>query len=91
VESCVGAHLLNTSDEDTKLYYWREGNQEVDFILAKGRKLAAIEVKSAPNPVLSKGLDVFGQKYSLARKILVGNGGVALAEFLSQPADYWLD
>jgi hypothetical protein len=91
VESCVGAHLLNTSDEDTKLYYWREGNQEVDFILAKGRKLAAIEVKSSPNPVLSKGLDVFGQKYSLARKILVGNGGVALAEFLSQPAEYWLD
>lgn len=91
VESCVGAHLLNTSDEDTKLYYWREGNQEVDFILAKGRKLAAIEVKSAPNPVLSKGLDVFGQKYSHAKKILVGNGGVALAEFLSQPADYWLD
>ncbi|NOU13529.1 MAG: ATP-binding protein [Methylococcaceae bacterium] len=91
VESCVGAHLLNTSDEDTKLYYWREGNQEVDFILAKGRKLAAIEVKSAPNPVLSKGLDVFSQKYSHAGKILVGNGGVALAEFLSQPADYWLD
>jgi len=91
VESCVGAHLLNTSDEDTKLYYWREGNQEVDFILAKGRKLAAIEVKSASNPVLSKGLDVFCQKYSHAKKILVGNGGVVLAEFLSQPADYWLD
>jgi uncharacterized protein len=90
VESCVGAHLLNTSDEDTKLYYWREGNQEVDFILAKGRKLSAIEVKSSPNPVLSKGLEVFGQKYNHAEKILVGNGGVALAEFLSQPADYWL-
>jgi len=53
--------------------------------------LSAIEVKSSPNPVLSKGLDVFGQKYSHARNILVGNGGVALAEFLSQPAEYWLD
>ena len=91
VESCVGAHLLNTCDEDTKLYYWRESNKEVDFILAKGKKLTAIEVKSAPNPVLSKGLDLFGQKYSHARKILVGNGGVALAEFLSHPAEYWLD
>ena len=91
VESCVGAHLLNTCDEDTKLYYWREGNQEVDFILAKGKKLTAIEVKSAPNPVLSKGLDVFSQKYSHARNILVGNGGVALAEFLSHPSEYWLD
>ena len=91
VESCVGAHLLNTCDEDTKLYYWRESNKEVDFILAKGKKLTAIEVKSAPNPVLSKGLDLFGQKYSHARKILVGNGGVASAEFLSHPAEYWLD
>lgn len=91
VESSIGAHLLNTCDEDTKLYYWREANQEVDFILAKGRKLTAIEVKSAPNPVISKGLEGFGQKYSHARKILVGNGGVSLAEFLSQPADYWLD
>jgi predicted AAA+ superfamily ATPase len=91
VESSVGAHLLNSSDEDTKLYYWREGNQEVDFILAKGRKLAAIEVKSSPNPVISKGLDAFSQKYSHARKILVGGNGVSLAEFLSQPAEYWLD
>jgi len=40
--------------------------------------------------VLSKGLDLFGQKYSYARKILVGNGGVALAEFLSHPVEYWL-
>jgi predicted AAA+ superfamily ATPase len=91
VESCIGAHLLNTCDEDTKLYYWREGNQEVDFILAKGRKLTAIEVKSGPNPVLAKGLDVFTQKYVHARKILVGAGGVSLAEFLSEPAAYWLN
>lgn len=91
VESSVGAHLLNTADEDTKLYYWREGNQEVDFVLAKGKKLAAIEVKSAPKPVLSAGLNVFGEKYPNARKVLVGVGGVSLAEFLSQPADNWLE
>lgn len=91
VESSIGAHLLNTSDEDTQLYYWREGNQEVDFIVAKGKKLAAIEVKSAPNPVVSKGLDSFCTKYSHAKKVLVGNGGVTLAEFLSETAEYWLD
>jgi uncharacterized protein len=91
VESCVGAHLLNSSDKDTNLYYWREGNQEVDYILARGRKLAAIEVKSSPNPTVSKGLEIFGQKYHHAKKILVGEGGVPLAEFLSQPADDWFD
>ncbi|MDD2761920.1 MAG: ATP-binding protein [Methylomonas sp.] len=90
VESSVGAHLLNTVDEDTKLYYWREGNQEVDFVLAKGKKLTAIEVKSASKLVLSAGLQIFGEKYPHAKKILVGTGGVPLAEFLSQPADDWL-
>jgi predicted AAA+ superfamily ATPase len=82
---------LNTRDEDTKLYYWREGNQEVDFVLAKGKKLTAIEVKSAPKPVVSAGLNVFAEKYPHARKILVGAGGVPLAEFLSQPAEDWLE
>jgi len=91
VESSIGAHLLNTRDEDTKLYYWREGNQEVDFVLAKGRKLTAIEVKSAPKPVVSNGLNVFAEKYPHVRKLLVGAGGVTLAEFLSQPANDWLE
>lgn len=91
VESSVGAHLLNTIDEDTKLYYWREGSQEIDFVLAKGKKLTAIEVKSAPKPVVSAGLSVFGEKYPHAKKVLVGAGGVPLAEFLSQPADDWLE
>ena len=91
VESSIGAHLLNTRDEDTKLYYWREGNQEVDFVLAKGKKLTAIEVKSAPKPVVSNGLNVFAEKYPHAKKLLVGAGGVTLAEFLSQPANDWLE
>ena len=34
VESAVGAYLLNQEDEyDYKLYYWREREDEVDFII----------------------------------------------------------
>jgi predicted AAA+ superfamily ATPase len=35
VESAVGAHLINQSFKDKKLslYYWREGNEEVDFVV----------------------------------------------------------
>lgn len=47
VESSVGAHLLNHSiSERYNLYYWREGNNEVDFILEKGDKIIGLEVKS---------------------------------------------
>lgn len=35
IESSVGAHLINNSiSQDYLVYYWRERNNEVDFILA---------------------------------------------------------
>ncbi len=91
VESSVGAHLLNTRDDDTGVYYWRDGSQEVDFVVQRGSKLCAIEVKSAPNPLPAKGLDVFIQRNPHAKRILVGVGGIPVAEFLSHPVEYWLD
>ena len=90
VESAVGAHLLNTCDNDTQVSYWREGSDEVDFILTKGNKLTAIEVKSASNPVVARGLKVFAQRYTSAKIHLVGVGGIPLAEFLSYTAEHWI-
>ena len=91
VESSVGAHLLNTCDNDTQVHYWRDGSDEVDFVLSKGRKLAAIEVKSSVNPVRANGLKIFAQRNPSAKTILVGAGGIPLAEFLSYPAGHWLE
>lgn len=90
VESSVGAHLLNTSDIDTQVTYWRDGSDEVDFVLTKGTRLAAIEVKSSTKPVVSKGLKVFSQRYPSSKIHLVGGNGIALSEFLTYPAEYWL-
>lgn len=42
-ESTVGATLLQLSPQ---VYYWREGNAEVDFVVSWQKKLFAIEVKS---------------------------------------------
>lgn len=37
VESCIGAHLVNSSfGTDISVTYWRERNHEVDFIFTKG-------------------------------------------------------
>lgn len=90
VESCIGAHLLNSCDNDTNVHYWRDGSDEVDFVLTRGRKLTAIEVKSSANPGPVRGLGVFAQRNPSARTILVGTGGVSLAEFMSYPAEHWL-
>ena len=42
-ESAIGAHLLRIGEP---LFYWREGEHEVDFVIDTGRQLVGIEVKS---------------------------------------------
>lgn len=91
VESTVGAHLINTVSEDCKIHYWRESPHEVDFVLTNGRKILAIEVKSGAKFATPKGLAVFAGKFKEARTLIVGEGGVPLVEFLSHPAEHWLE
>lgn len=83
VESAVGAHLLNMADElDYKLYYWRERNDEVDFILECNRQCIAIEVKSGRRTT-NKGISVFKEKFNPIHTFIVGSGGIPLEDFLS--------
>lgn len=91
VESTVGAHLINTAVDGCEVQYWRESPDEVDFVLTNGRKLLAIEVKSGTKYVSPKGLEVFTSKFREARRMIVGEGGIPVQEFLSCPADEWLD
>lgn len=82
VESAVGAHLINYSvSERFQLYYWREGNNEVDFVLEHRGKTVALEVKSGSNTI-NKGMDLFAQKYNSAKVLMVGSGGIPLELFL---------
>jgi uncharacterized protein len=91
VESCVGAHLFNASfGTNLELTYWRERNQEVDFILQRGRTVVAIEVKSGRRRESLPGVEAFAKRFEPKRKLLVGGQGIALEEFLNKPASHWL-
>lgn len=88
VESAVGAHLLNIADElDYKIYYWRERNEEVDFVLEYNRQCIAIEVKSGRRTT-NAGISVFKEKFRPLHTFIVGNGGIPLEEFLSSDLKY---
>lgn len=88
VESAVGTHLLNIADElDYKIYYWRERNDEVDFILEYNRQCIAIEVKSGRRTT-NAGISVFKEKFRPLHTFIVGNGGIPLEEFLSSDLKY---
>lgn len=75
-ELLVGAQLVRTEES---LYYWREGNDEVDFVLKKGRKLYAIEVKSGRKKS-QKGLDKFKEKFPAAKIIFITTENYQLFE-----------
>ena len=82
VESSVGAHLLNHAvSERYNLFYWREGNNEVDFILEKGNKVIGLEVKSGASAD-NAGMRIFNEKFHPDKMLLVGTGGIPYEDFL---------
>lgn len=90
VESMIGAHLLNTADQDTTIHYWRESSLEVDFVIEHRGRLAAIEVKSQGVTGKLNGLNEFCQRHPNARRWVVGSEALPLGEFLLQPAASWV-
>ncbi|MFY7915663.1 MAG: ATP-binding protein [Rubrivivax sp.] len=90
VESAVGAHLINTADGDTKLHYWRDGDDEADFVVERRGRLTAIEVKSRPDAVRHRGLNEFQRRHPNAKTLLVGGDELPLGEFLRRPTTEWV-
>ena len=80
VESAVGCYLLDKADElDCDLFYWREDNEEVDFVLRRADKLLAIEVKSGKRQSNS-GLSTFRQMYNPQHSLVVGGQALPLED-----------
>jgi predicted AAA+ superfamily ATPase len=82
IESSVGAHLINYSiSQNYNVYYWRERNSEVDFVLERRGKVIALEIKSNDTEK-SKGLEVFNNKFKPERLYLISNRGLSWQELL---------
>lgn len=94
VETCVGAHLINTAESNVQVRYWRESPHEVDFVLQQGGRICALEVKSATHDQSArKGLRFFAEKHAsldVATAVLGGDDD-ALIEALSRTAIHWLN
>jgi hypothetical protein len=88
VENAVGGHLLNHLPPDWRLFYWREGDAEVDFVLRTPEALWAIEVKSGRRPGTLSGMAAFMRRYPQARPVVIGAGGVEMGRFFeSNPVE----
>lgn len=82
-ESAVGAYIVSQAFiHRFDVFYWRERNDEVDFILRKKQSVVAVEVKSNAEK-RTDGLDRFRRMFRPEAAFIVGDGGVSPEEFLS--------
>ncbi len=82
IESAVGSYLIGRSQvERFSVYWWRERDAEVDFVISKGRKRTAIEVKGGRVKGVS-GLAKFVERFPGTYSLVVGSEQFPLEDFL---------
>jgi uncharacterized protein len=87
-ESAIGAHLANQiRGKNIQLTYWNESHYEVDFVLKKADRIAAIEVKSGSRKERLPGLDLFANRFSVDKFWLLGGDGIPIKEGLQMTAE----
>ena len=64
-----------------ELFYWREVSKEVDFVLRRGGKLLALDVRTGNRRTSLPGIATFDEAFGPAKKLLVGTGGFRSRNF----------
>jgi predicted AAA+ superfamily ATPase len=81
VETAVGAYLLARSHtEGFEVFWWRDGDAEVDFVVKVGESVTAIEVKSGR--VKKSGILAFCKKFPGTQPLVVGDRNTSVEDFL---------
>ena len=74
-------HLFSPCDR-FEVFYWRERNDEVDFILRKKGSVIAVEVKSNAEKS-THGLNTFREDFKPNTALIIGDGGISTEDFLT--------
>jgi predicted AAA+ superfamily ATPase len=84
VENSVGAYLVGQTNQypNAALFYWRENNIEIDYVLIYGKKIIGIEVKSGDESISEKTTEKFIRQFPNAKLILVGKYGIPYETFV---------
>lgn len=82
LESAIGAYIVNEAFKHRfEVFYWRERDDEMDFILRKNYSVVAIEVKGNAEK-RTYGLVEFRRKFNPKHAFIVGSEGVRPEDFL---------
>lgn len=81
-ESGIGSYLISQAyAKRFDIFYWRNRDDEVDFVLRKRGVVVAIEVKSNAEKK-TKGLSVFREQFQPHSSFIIGDGGIPAEVFL---------
>ena len=82
-ESNIGAYLVSQSFiHHFDVFYWRERDFEVDYVLRKNGILIAIEVKSNAEK-RTEGLEKFRLLFNPKSAFIIGDGGISAEDFFT--------
>jgi predicted AAA+ superfamily ATPase len=91
VETAVGATLVNgLIGKDGRVFYWRTGNREVDFVLTWNKSVVALEVKTGRKKTSLSGSKAFAREFRVKKQLLIGDQGIPVEDFLLTPPEEWL-
>jgi predicted AAA+ superfamily ATPase len=85
---------LILQNKGANLLYWRQRQEEVDFVFQLGGEVYAVEVKSSAKKTAANALLSFGRRYKKAKLLLLspvkekkcpGISSVALADYFNDP------
>lgn len=86
MESAIGTHFLTYREEGIEIFYYREGADEVDYILTYKGQFIALEIKTGKPQ--TKGLSKFISKFGPHRSYLISPEGITWQELLKlNPAE----
>ena len=81
VESAVGGYVLTQAEDlGCKVFYWRERNEEVDFVIQYQGETVALEIKSGRRG-FNSGLRTFEERFSPKRAYVIGTHGIPFELF----------
>jgi len=89
VENAVGAALVNNNPgKAVEMFYWRDRDHEIDFVLRQGERVLGIEVKTRGRQT-SKGRAPFLKKFPAHEVITtcVGGGDIPTEALVSMSAE----
>lgn len=89
-ESAVGAYLINRASlEGFSVFWWRDGNDEVDYVIADKDAVTAIEVKSG-RVKPTGGMTRFLVENPHAHSIVIGSAECGIEQFLKGEVELFI-